>query len=103
MNSWYIQSKNGYCLNIRVVPKSSRTEIVEIKNEYLKLRVKAAPVENQANIEVISYLSKIFGIPKSDIIIKSGKTGKNKLIEITGITKEKLSLIRPANKKTSKN
>lgn len=37
---------------------------------------------NEANMEVISMLSKHFGVPWKNIKIKSGMTSKNKLIEI---------------------
>lgn len=49
----------------------------------LAVWVAAPPVEGKANEAVLEGLAKYFRVPKSAIIIKSGLSGKRKLIEIT--------------------
>ena len=44
------------------------------------ISVKVLPMKNKANMEVIKILSKHFNIPKSQIIIQSGKTSHIKKI-----------------------
>lgn len=70
-------------IKIKVTPCSSRNEIVEeIADGTLKIRLKAAPVDGEANEELIKFLSKTWKIPKNNIKIKSGKTSKNKVLII---------------------
>ncbi len=68
---------------LKIVPNSSRNEIAEeMADGTLKVRLKAPPVDGEANKELVKFLSKEWKIPKSSIEIKKGKTNKNKIIEI---------------------
>lgn len=70
-------------LAIRVTPRAARDEIVEIlKDETVKVRLKAPPVEGKANLALIKLLSKVLGVPKSGIEIVSGATGRDKLVSV---------------------
>lgn len=69
-------------LTIKVTPNASKTEIKEINDSFIKISLKAKPIENAANIELIRFLSKHYNISKNNIKIKSGKTSKIKLVEI---------------------
>lgn len=75
-------TKNSVILTIRVVPRASQNKILEIKEEYIKISVKAPPVDNKANEILIGFLSKILSVAKSVVRIRQGLKGKNKLIEI---------------------
>ena len=70
-------------LRIRVQPRSSQEGFAEILGEQIKLRVNAPPVDGKANAQVIRYLSKSFGVPKAQITILSGETGRDKRIRIS--------------------
>jgi len=89
-------SSDGIIFTLRVVPRSSRCEITGIQNDALKLKITAPPVEGKANEECIRFLSDKLGIKKNRITIKSGHKSKNKIIAISGITKEDLESIIPA-------
>jgi len=67
---------------VKVVPYSSRTEIVEEKENYLKIKLKAAPVQGKANAELIKFLAKKYQVSKSQVEIIKGLTSKDKLIRI---------------------
>ncbi|MBT8490304.1 MAG: YggU family protein [Deltaproteobacteria bacterium] len=89
-------SSDGIIFTLRVVPRSSRCEITGIQNDALKLKITAPPVEGKANEECIRFLSDKLGIKKNRITIKAGHKSKNKIIVISGITKEDLESIIPA-------
>lgn len=66
----------------KVIPRSSRNEVMEIaKNEY-KIKVTAPPVDGEANQAVIKILAKHFGVSKNSIEIVGGKSAKVKIIDI---------------------
>ncbi len=71
-------------IRIKVTPRSSKNEIVgELPDGTFKIKLKAPPVDGEANVELIKFLSKEWKIPKSNIKILKGQTSRNKLIEIT--------------------
>ncbi len=68
---------------IKIIPKSSQTEIIEQKDNFLKIKLKAIPEKGKANAELIKFLAKHFKTAKSNIKIIKGETGKNKIVAIT--------------------
>ena len=67
---------------VTVLPRSSRNEVVEENCNYIKVKLKAAPVKSQANKELIKFLAKKFGIAKSQVEILKGLTSRDKLVRI---------------------
>ena len=71
-------------LTIKVLPRSSRNEIVgTMADGSLKIKTTAAPVDGAANEAVIALLSREYGVPKRGITIVRGASSKTKLVEIT--------------------
>ncbi len=68
-------------INIRVIPRSSKNEIIKEENRY-KIKITAAPVDGKANEAVIKLLSKEFDVPKSRIKIARGGACRDKVVEI---------------------
>lgn len=73
---------DGIVLNIYVQPKSSKNEISGIHNNALKIRITAPPSDNKANQMCLKFLAKQLNLPKSNLELISGKTGRNKQIFI---------------------
>jgi len=67
---------------VKIIPKSSKNEIVEYGDDFLKIKIKAVPERGKANEELIKFLSKYFEVSKSSIRIINGEKRKNKIIEI---------------------
>jgi uncharacterized protein len=76
----------GAAIAVRVIPRASKNEIVEIgENGTIKIRLTAPPVEGQANKALIEFLADLLGVSKSKIEIIGGETGRDKLVSILGI------------------
>jgi len=78
--------KTGY-LRIKAIPQSGINELVEIlespdTGQTFKVKIKAPPEKNKANIELIRFLSKKLELKKSQLEIISGKTERIKLLRI---------------------
>ena len=67
---------------VKVIPHSSRTEVIEENDDFLKIKIKAAPIKGQANKELIKFLAKKYKVAKSQIEIIKGLTNKEKLVRI---------------------
>jgi len=72
--------KDRLHLFVRVQPKSSKDGFAEVLDDRIKLRLTAPPVDGKANQYLIKYLAKFFNVPKNQVVIKSGETGRNKHI-----------------------
>ena len=75
-------------INVKVVPRSSQSEIVSESGGALKIKLKSPPVEGAANAELVKLLSKTFGVSKSEIEIIKGQTSKSKQIKISNLEGE---------------
>jgi hypothetical protein len=76
-------------LNVRVIPRSSKNAL-EWEQDALKVRLTAPPVDGAANEALIALLAERLGLPKRNISIVRGATGRQKIVEIIGITPEAL-------------
>ncbi len=71
-------------MRIKVNPRSNKNELAgKTKEGLTKIKLKASPVDGEANKELIKFLSKEWKIPQSNIEIIRGKTSKIKTIELT--------------------
>jgi len=69
-------------LLIKAQPGAGKNEIAGLLDGALKVRVKARPVEGEANKELIKFLAKTFRVPKGEIEILNGETGRNKRLRL---------------------
>jgi uncharacterized protein (TIGR00251 family) len=70
----------------KIIPKSSRNEIITLDGGIIKIKVTAPPVDGMANRAVIELISKELKIPRKDIAIISGDKSKNKKIRVHGVS-----------------
>ncbi len=75
-------------LRVKVVPGSSRNEIVGWLGEALKIKVTAPPEKGKANEAMIRLLAAALGIATDDISVVSGHSSPAKLVAISGIDDE---------------
>ena len=72
-------------IKVRVNPRSSRNQITGWQDDVLSIKLTAPPVEGAANKACIEFLADQLGVKKSQIVLVSGDTSRNKVFEITGI------------------
>ncbi len=77
-------------INVRVIPRSSKNSIEWGEEGTLKVRLTAPPVDGAANEALLTLLAQRLGLPKRDIHIVQGTTGRHKTLEITGMTLDAL-------------
>jgi len=71
-------------LTVKVVPKSSRNEIVGLLEDgSLKLKITAAPEKGKANAAICAFLADQFRIPKRNVEIVRGETSSLKHVTLT--------------------
>ena len=75
--------KAGAAIAVRVTPRASRNEIVEVQTDgTVKIHLTAPAHEGRANDQLIEFLAEVLRVPKSSIDIVAGATGRDKLVSV---------------------
>ena len=82
-------------LPVRLTPGASADRIdgwdVDVDGRpVLKVRVRARPVEGEANAALLKLLAKTLGVPKSAVSLDRGGQSRLKMIAIAGLTDDEL-------------
>lgn len=84
------EEKDGVSFKVRVQPRAARNQVAGLFEDALKLRLTAPPVEGEANEACRVFLAGLLSVPRSQVEIVSGHTGRNKMIKVLGVSAEKL-------------
>ena len=71
-------------LRLKVKPGSRDESLTEQDDGTWLARVKAPPVDGKANAAVIALVAAHFGLRKAQVTIKSGASGRLKLVQLEG-------------------
>jgi len=77
-------------IDVKVLPRSSKDEIVEKKDGVYKIKLTAPAIEGKANKALLKLLAKKLGLPKREIRIISGERSRMKSIRIDRLTLEQV-------------
>lgn len=69
-------------MQVRVKPNAKDSSLTEGEDGVWQARLKAPPVDGKANQELIKLIAKHFGCPKSSVSIRSGASGRMKLVRV---------------------
>src|SRR5262245_20524426 len=80
---------DGLILTVRLTPKGGRDAIDGIEaaadgKMVLKVRVRAAPSEGEANAALIRLIAKSLGVPPRAVTLIAGQTSRLKRLKIAG-------------------
>lgn len=82
----WMQAQDGAIrLEILVQPRASRTRVVGPHGDRLKIQVAAPPVEGEANDALIRHVAGLLGVPRRDVEVLSGESGRRKALRIVGV------------------
>lgn len=80
---------DGLRLTVRLTPRGGRDAIDGIETLadgrlVLKIRVRAAPSEGQANAALVALLARELALPRSAVTLVAGATARLKTVALTG-------------------
>lgn len=95
-----MRKDDGVMLQLRVTPKAAAARIGDIGADaagrrFLKVYVREVPDKGKANEAVIKLLAKSWGLPKSDFVLRSGASERNKTIFIAGDPDQLMAALAP--------
>lgn len=84
--SWVRTVAKGVRLDIRVIPRASRTVVAGERDGALLIRLAAPPVDGAANDALIAFLAKALDVPRRQVVLVHGDTARQKTVDVTGVT-----------------
>jgi len=77
---------SGAAFQVKVHPRAKKNAITGEVGDALKLALTAPPVEGRANEACIAFLAEVLNVPRSSVTIAAGKSSRNKVILVSGLT-----------------
>jgi uncharacterized protein (TIGR00251 family) len=83
------ETADGLALSVRLTPRGGRDALDGIETladgrRVLKIRVRAAPTEGEANAALLALLAKLLGQPRSRLSLVAGATSRIKTVLVAG-------------------
>jgi len=69
-------------IQVKVKPNARACGLEKQSDGCWLARVKAPPIDGKANIELLTLIARHFGVRKTQVSIKSGASGRLKLVRI---------------------
>ena len=73
-------------IKVRVVPRSSRNQIIGVEDGIFKIKLTAPPVDGKANKALREFLARRLGLARGSVEIISGERSRQKLVRIHGLS-----------------
>ena len=81
--------------DVRVLPGASRDEVAGVEDGVLKVRLRARPVEGQANEALLRFLAERLGVRQRQVTLLRGQTARRKAVAVAGVTREQVEALAP--------
>jgi uncharacterized protein (TIGR00251 family) len=79
-------TSTGIRLAIHVQPRASKTEVIGLHGDAIKIRLAAPPVEGAANNALVDFLAEALQVPRSSVAITAGHSARRKVVTVDGLT-----------------
>jgi uncharacterized protein (TIGR00251 family) len=94
LNAWR-RDGDDLLLELHVQPGAKRNELAGWHGAALRVRVAAPAVDGRANLTLLAYLAEQFGVPKRQVTIEKGATGRRKRVRVASPTRLPCTLEAP--------
>ncbi|GAB4398235.1 MAG: hypothetical protein OHK0052_21180 [Anaerolineales bacterium] len=81
--------RRGSALTIRVTPRASRNEVVDVLNDgTIRVRLKSSAQDDEINRDLLTFMAHVLGVEIKNMEIVAGTSGRDKLVAILDIDVE---------------
>lgn len=74
--------------DVSAKPRAREGRIAGVRDGALVVRLASPPVDGAANDELLSALASALGLPRRDVTLVRGESGRHKQIEVRGLSPE---------------
>jgi uncharacterized protein len=75
-------------LSFHVVPNAKDKRVVGQHGNTIKVKLKARPIEGEANTALCKFLAKELGVPERSVVLERGRKSRDKIVRIDGFDEE---------------
>jgi uncharacterized protein (TIGR00251 family) len=86
-------TNGGVRLAVWAKPRASKSRLLGVREGALEVALAAPPVDGAANAELLRTLARALGVSVSAVELVRGSSGRTKLVEIRGLTAERLAAL----------
>lgn len=86
MSAFLSATSSGIRLKLHIQPRASKTELVGLHGDALKIRLAAPPVDGAANEALVDFLAQRLAVPRSAVQVVAGMTSRAKTVTVDGVT-----------------
>ncbi len=86
------RTPDGVRIRLRIQPRASRTEVVGLHGNEIRIRLSAPPVDGAANEALLRFLSDQLSVPRSAVRLISGESGRSKVVTISGVDVDEVAI-----------
>jgi uncharacterized protein len=74
------------CFDVHVVPRASRSAVVGLHSDCVKVALAAPPVDGAANAALLELFAKLLGCPQRNVVIVRGESSRKKTLAVEGMS-----------------
>jgi uncharacterized protein (TIGR00251 family) len=82
---WAHRDGADWLLDLHVQPGAKTTAAVGEHGGRLKLKIAAPPVDNKANVHLLTWLATQLGVPRSAVRLVRGEASRQKTVAVSGV------------------
>ena len=79
---WRRRDGADLVLQLLVRPRARRDAFAGVAGDRLKVSLTAPPLEGEANAALRVFLARQFGVPRNQVVLEHGETGRRKRVRI---------------------
>ena len=83
---WRREDGAALILTLHVQPGASRTQVVGVHGDALKIKLAAPPVDGKANDALLHFFADVFGVPLRNVVLVRGQSARAKVVRIDAPT-----------------
>lgn len=97
MADWLRVAEGGIEIDVLAVPRSSRSRIMGIHDDCLRVQLAAAPSDGEANEALVELIASELGVKRRTITLLSGHASRRKRIRIEGVAEADVRGLAPSS------
>jgi len=83
--AWLSARGDDIMLDVVVAPRASRSRIMGVHDDRLKIQLAAPPVDGKANDALMRFLADALDVPRARVEIVGGQASKRKTVRLLGV------------------
>ena len=90
--AWLHPQGDVVLIDVLVAPRASRTRVMGVHEDRLKIQLTAPPVDNKANTALVRFLADALDISRAQVEIVGGPSSRRKTVRVLGVTAQRVAL-----------